>query len=263
MAKVLVVDDEESIRNMMRMTLELDGHQILLAADGPTALNLYEKESPDVVFLDARLPSMDGIAVLTRIKALDPDSEVIIVTGHGDMQMAVECLRREASNFLTKPLGEELLSISLKRSLEKVALKKKLKQYTSNLETLVREANVELEQAYQFRENLIENSPDAIVSVRRDGSIVIFNSAAEKMTGYKKSDVLGKMSIVGLYRPGEAKQVMRDLRSKRFGGSGILQKRELVLLDNQGNQIPVYLSASILYQGGQEAGSLGIFTDLR
>ena len=110
---------------------------------------------------------MDGIEVLTRIKALDPDSEVIIITGHGDMEMAVECLRREASNFLTKPLGEELLSISLKRSLEKVALKKKVKQYTTNLETLVREANVELEQAYQFRENLIENSPDAIVSVRK------------------------------------------------------------------------------------------------
>ncbi len=263
MAKVLVVDDEESIRNMMRMTLELDGHQILLAEDGPTGLKLFEKESPDVVFLDVRLPGMDGIEVLTRIKALDPDSEVIIVTGHGDMQMAVECLRREASNFLTKPLGEELLSISLKRSLEKVALKKKLKQYTTNLETLVREANVELEQAYQFRENLIENSPDAIVSVRRDGSIVIFNSAAEKMTGYNKSEVLGKMNIVALYRPGEARLVMKDLRSKKFGGSGILQKREMVLLDNKANQIPVYLSAAILYQAGQEAGSVGIFTDLR
>jgi two-component system, NtrC family, sensor kinase len=263
MAKVLVVDDEESIRNMMRMTLELDGHQILLAGDGPTGLKLFEKESPDVVFLDVRLPGMDGIKVLTRIKALDPDAEVIIVTGHGDMQMAVECLRREASNFLTKPLGEELLSISLKRSLERVALKKKLKQYTTNLETLVREANVELEQAYQFRENLIENSPDAIVSVRRDGSIVVFNSAAEKMTGYNKFDVLGKMNIVDLYRPGEAKQIMKDLRSKRFGGSGILQKREMVILDTKGNQIPVYISAAILYQGGQEAGSVGVFTDLR
>jgi two-component system NtrC family sensor kinase len=263
MAKVLVVDDEESIRNMMRMTLELDGHQILLAGDGPTGLKLFEKESPDVVFLDVRLPGMDGIKVLTRIKALDPDAEVIIVTGHGDMQMAVECLRREASNFLTKPLGEELLSISLKRSLERMALKKKLKQYTTNLETLVREANVELEQAYQFRENLIENSPDAIVSVRRDGSIVVFNSAAEKMTGYNKFDVLGKMNIVDLYRPGEAKQIMKDLRSKRFGGSGILQKREMVILDTKGNQIPVYISAAILYQGGQEAGSVGVFTDLR
>jgi len=263
MAKVLVVDDEEGIRNLMRMTLELDGNQVLLAEDGPTGLKLFEEESPDVVFLDVRLPGMDGIEVLTQIKALDQDAEVIIVTGHGDMEMAVECLRREASNFLTKPLGEELLSISLKQSLDKAALKKKLKQYTTNLETLVREANIELEQAYEFRENLIENSPDAIVSVRRDGSIVIFNSAAQKMTGYRKTRVLGKMNIMELYRPGEAKQIMKDLRSKKYGGPGILQKREMVIMDNKGNSIPVYISAAILYQGGQETGSVGIFTDLR
>jgi two-component system NtrC family sensor kinase len=263
MARVLVVDDEQSIRNMMRMTLELDGHQVILAEDGPTGLEMFKKESPDVVLLDVRLPRMDGREVLTRIKALDPDSEVIIITGHGDLEMAVECLRREASNFLTKPVGEELLSISLRRSLEKVALKKKVKQYTTNLETLVREANVELEQAYQFRENLIENSPDAIVSIRKGGSIIIFNSAAERMLGYKKSEVLGKMSIVDVYPPGEAKRIMKDLRSKEFGGPGILQKREMVVVDKQGNEIPVYLSAAILYQGGQEAGSVGIFTDLR
>jgi len=263
MTKVLVVDDEESIRNMMRMTLELDGHQVVVAEDGPTGLEMFKKESPDVVLLDVRLPRMDGREVLTRIKALDPDSEVIIITGHGDLEMAVECLRREASNFLTKPVGEELLSISLRRSLEKVALKKKVKQYTTNLETLVREANVELEQAYQFRENLIENSPDAIVSIRKGGSIIIFNSAAERMLGYNKSEVLGKMSIVAVYPPGEAKRIMKDLRSKEFGGPGILQKREIVVVDKQGNEIPVYLSAAILYQGGQEAGSVGIFTDLR
>ena len=263
MAKVLVVDDEQSIRNMMRMTLELDGHQVVLAEDGPTGLEMFKRESPDVVLLDVRLPRMDGREVLTRIKALDPDSEVIIITGHGDLEMAVECLRREASNFLTKPVGEELLSISLRRSLEKVALKKKVKQYTTNLETLVREANVELEQAYQFRENLIENSPDAIVSIRKGGSIIIFNSAAERMLGYDKSEALGKMSIVDVYPPGEAKRIMKDLRSKEFGGPGILQKREMVVVDKQGNEIPVYLSAAILYQGGQEAGSVGIFTDLR
>jgi two-component system, NtrC family, sensor kinase len=263
MPKVLVVDDEESIRNMMRMTLELDGHQVVLAEDGPTGLEMFKKELPDVVLLDVRLPRMDGREVLTRIKALDPDAEVIIITGHGDLEMAVECLRREASNFLTKPVGEELLSISLRRSLEKVALKKKVKQYTTNLETLVREANVELEQAYQFRENLIENSPDAIVSVRKGGSIIIFNSAAERMLGYNKAEVLGKMSIVDLYPPGEAKRIMKDLRSKEFGGPGILQKREMVVVDKEGNEIPVYLSAAILFQGGQEAGSVGIFTDLR
>ncbi len=263
MSKILVVDDEESIRNMMRMTLELDGHEVVLAEDGPTGLEMFKKESPDVVLLDVRLPGMDGREVLTRIKALDADSEVIIITGHGDMEMAVECLRLEASNFLTKPVGEEVLSISLKRSLEKVALRRKVKQYTSNLETLVREANVELEQAYQFRENLIENSPDAIVSIRKGGSIIIFNSAAEKLLGYRKAEVIGKMNIRDLYPPGEAKKIMKDIRSSEFGGPGILQKREMVILDKNGIQIPVYLSASILYQSGQETGSVGIFTDLR
>jgi len=264
MTTVLVVDDEESIRHLMRMTLELDGYRVLTAEDGPSALELFEKEDPEVVLLDVRMPGMDGIEVLRRIKEANPDTEVIIITGHGDLDMAVDCLRKEASNFLTKPVDDEILSLSLKRSLEKLALKKKLKQYTSNLETLVREANLELERAYQFRENLIENSPDAIVSVRKGGHIIIFNSAAEKLLGYKKEEVIGKMNIVDVYFfSGVAKQIMKDLRSDDFGGRGILQKREVVLRDKQGEQIPVYISAAILYDEGQECGSVGIFTDLR
>ncbi|MGO9569989.1 MAG: response regulator [Desulfomonilaceae bacterium] len=263
MARILVVDDEESIRNLMRMTLELDGHKVLTAADGPTALEIFEKENPEVVLLDVRLPGMSGIEILDRIKGVNPDAEVIIITGHGDMDMAVECLRKQASNFLTKPVSEELLSLSLKRSLEKVALKKKLRQYTRNLEILVREANVELERAYQFRENIIENSPDAIVCVRKGGEIIIFNSAAEKLLGYKKEEVIGKMNIVKVYPPGGAKEVMRYLRSDDFGGKGLLQKTEVAVLDKAGNEIPTYLSAAILYEDGREAGSVGIFTDLR
>lgn len=263
MTKILVVDDEEGIRNLMRMTLELDGYTVLTAEDGAKALELFRNENPEVVLLDVRMPEMDGIEVLSRIKAASPDTEVIMITGHGDMDMAVESLRREASNFLTKPVGEELLSLSLKRSLEKIALKKKLKQYTTNLEILVREANIELEKAYQFRENLIENSPDAIVGVRKGGQIVIFNSAAEKLLGYEKAEVIGKMSIVDVYLPGVAKHIMKDLRSNDFGGRGVLQKRELVLLSKSGEQIPVYISAAILYDEGKEAGSVGIFTDLR
>ena len=148
MSKILVVDDEESIRNLVRMNLELDGHSTLMAEDGQTALEIFERESPEIVLLDVRMPGMDGIEVLKRMKAASPDSEVIIVTGHGDMDMAVECLRKEASNFLTKPVSDDLLSLAVKRAEEKIALKNKLKQYTRNLETLVREANLELERAY-------------------------------------------------------------------------------------------------------------------
>lgn len=263
MTSILLVDDEESIRNMMRMTLELDGYRVYTAEDGPTALDIFRKENPDVVLLDVRMPGMDGIEVLKRIKDMDADAEVIIISGHGDMDMAVECLRYDASNFLTKPVGEQLLSLSLKRSLERIAMKQKIRQYTRNLETLVREANVELERAYQFRENIIENSPDAIVCIRKGGAIIIFNSAAEKLLGYKKSAVIGKMNITELYPPGDAKKVMKDIRCKDFGGPGIIQKREAMLVDKSGERIPVYISAAILYEDGLEAGSVGIFTDLR
>lgn len=262
MTKILIIDDEESIRTMMRMTLELDGYEVLDAEDGPSGLAMFKEHAPKIVLLDVRMPGMSGLEVLSRIKAADPDTEVLIITGHGDMDMAIECMRKEASNFLTKPVSDELLSVALKHALEKLELKRKLREYTENLETLVREANVELEKAYQFRSNLIENSPDAIVSIRKGGEIVIFNSAAEKLLGYNKNEVIRKMNIVKVYLPGEAKRVMKDLRSDEYGGPGILKKREMVVLHKDGHEIPVYLSAAILYDQGQEAGSVGIFTDL-
>jgi PAS domain S-box-containing protein len=263
MTKILVVDDEESIRNLMRMNLELDGYTTLTVADGPSALDVFRNESPEIVLLDVRMPGIDGIEVLRRIKEMGPDTEVIMITGHGDMDMAVECLQKEASNFLTKPISDELLSLAVKRSEEKLALKSKIKQYTRNLETLVREANVELERAYQFRENIIESSPDAIVCIRKGGSIILFNSAAEKLLGYSKNEVIGKMNIVHLYPPGVAKEIMKALRSNNFGGSGTFQKREMRVVAKSGEEIPVYISAAILYENGAETGSVGIFTDLR
>ncbi|MFH0958003.1 MAG: response regulator, partial [Pseudomonadota bacterium] len=186
MAKILLVDDEESVRNMMRMTLELDQHSVWTASDGPNALEIYKDQAPEVVLLDVRMPGMDGVEVLRRIRQLNHDAEVIVFSGHGDMDIVIECLRNGASNFLTKPVAEEVLSLSLKRSVEKVELREKVKQYTRNLEILVSQANTELEKAYLFRENIIESSPDAIVCVRKGGEIIIFNSAAERLLGYRK-----------------------------------------------------------------------------
>ncbi|MGD9819206.1 MAG: response regulator [Desulfomonilaceae bacterium] len=262
MTKILLVDDEAGIRQLLRMTLEMDGYEVLEAKDGPEALHIFEKQLPEIALVDVKLPGMSGIEVLDRIRKINPDVEVIVITGHGDMEMAIECLRREASNFLVKPVSDELISLSIERALEKLNLKKKLRQYTYNLETLVREANIELERAYTFRENIIENSPDALVCIRKGGEIILFNSAAEKLLGHSKRDVVGKMNIVNLYPLGVARQIMKDLRSNDFGGKGFLQKREIQILHKSGKTIPVYISAALLYEGGQETGSVGIFTDL-
>jgi two-component system, NtrC family, sensor kinase len=263
MATVLIIDALTETLSQIKAPLEADGHDVLYAVDARSALESFEQESPEVVFLDVRIPDLLCCDLLGMLKEINPDSEVLVLGTNDDLDLILECLKREACHFINKPINPELIRLCVQRALEKLALKQKIKQYTRNLETLVREANVELERAYNFRENIIENSPDSIVCIKKGGEIVIFNSAAEKLLGYKKNNVIGKMNIVQLYLPGVAKQIMKDIRSKEFGGTGILQKREVNLLDKDSQPIPVYISASLLYEDGLEAGSVGIFTDLR
>ena len=115
----------------------------------------------------------------------------------------------------------------------------------------------------KFWANIIDNSPDAIVAIHKGGEIIIFNRAAEKLLGYRKADVIERMNITEIYPFGQAKVIMKDLRSAEYGGPGFLEKREFLLLDKNGGEIPVYISASILYDEEKEIGSVGVFTDLR
>ncbi len=261
--KLLIVDDEIPFSEGLSNLLSRRGYEVSAVNNGDSALRILREDGFDVILLDICMPGMDGREVLTQIKALDPDAEVIIMTGHGDMEMAIECLHREASCFLTKPVEFELLSRYLTRSLERASLKKKNKQYRANIEALLREANVELERAYRFRDTVIENSPDAIVCARNDGLIIIANSGSEKLLGYTKKEAVGKMNISDIFPSGEAERMIKDLRSEDLGGAGNIQKREFTVFGKQGNEIPVHLSASILYQQGKEAGFLLVFTDFK
>ncbi len=85
------------------------------------------------------MPGMDGIALLRKIKREDPDTEVIMITGHGDMNLAIKSLKQEATDFVTKPINDEVLEIALNRAKERIEMRRQLKHYTENLERLVEE----------------------------------------------------------------------------------------------------------------------------
>ena len=87
-ARILVIDDEAAIREAMRMILEYDGYECVLAASGPEGLASIERETPDLVFLDIRMPGMDGLDVLDRIRAFDDAIPVVIVSGHATGSLA-------------------------------------------------------------------------------------------------------------------------------------------------------------------------------
>lgn len=137
--KILLVDDEEGIRTVLGISLADSGYEVLKAGRGAEALRLFREHKPHIVLTDIKMPGMDGIQVLQKIKEERPETEVIMISGHGDMDLAIQSLKCGATDFITKPINDDILEIALKRANEKIFLKSKMKEYTENLEQLVEE----------------------------------------------------------------------------------------------------------------------------
>ena len=111
--KILVVDDEQFVRHLIRTEFSLEGFDVVVAASGEEAMNLVAAQSFDLILLDIKLPEMDGIETLGRIKEASPDTEVIMITGSGDIKSAVDCMKLGAADYMTKPFKlDELLYVS-------------------------------------------------------------------------------------------------------------------------------------------------------
>ncbi|WP_051434593.1 hybrid sensor histidine kinase/response regulator [Desulfonatronum lacustre] len=141
---VLIVDDEQDIREMLEILLQELGFTTHLAADGVKALEAFNRHQPHIVLTDIKMPGKDGIGVLREIKAARPETEVIMISGHGDMHLAIQSLKHDAADFITKPIDEELLEIALGKVSERIGLRRQVREHTENLEALVREKSAAL-----------------------------------------------------------------------------------------------------------------------
>ncbi|MGD8521945.1 MAG: response regulator [Desulfobacterales bacterium] len=142
--KLLLVDDEAGIRKVLGIALSDSGYTVFTAENGEDALNIFRKETPPIVLTDIKMPGMDGIELLKIIKHENPDTEVIMITGHGDMDLAIKSLKYQAIDFVTKPINDDALEIALNRANEKIRMREQLREYTENLEALVREKSAKL-----------------------------------------------------------------------------------------------------------------------
>jgi len=116
-SRILVIDDEAGIRDSMRRTLEYQGYQFVGASSGQEGLALLERDLPDLVFLDIKMPGMDGLEVLDRIKAAHPELPVVMVSGHGTAQTGYDASVRGASGFIEKPFSEPVLLERIEKEL--------------------------------------------------------------------------------------------------------------------------------------------------
>ena len=114
---ILIIDDEKNIREGLSAALELDGYSVKLAANGAEGLALIEKGDIDLVITDLRMPGISGEEVLAKVRGESPGIPVIVLTGHGSIDTAVDAMRNGAYDFLTKPLSLDRLSLIVKRAL--------------------------------------------------------------------------------------------------------------------------------------------------
>ena len=122
--KILIIDDERSIRNSLGEILTDEGYDVDVAEDGAVGCAMAEKEKYNIIFCDIKMPGMDGIEVLDRLNEMETDAAVVMISGHGDIATAVECIKKGAFDFIPKPLDLNRILITIKNASEKVSLVK-------------------------------------------------------------------------------------------------------------------------------------------
>ncbi len=132
--RILVIDDEAAIRDSLKMTLEYDGNDVMLAATGEEGVKLVEREAPDLVFLDIKMPGMDGLEVLQKLRHLVEVTPVVMISGHADINTTVEAMKLGAFNFIEKPLERERILVTVRNAVDTRRLKTENKSYRREAE---------------------------------------------------------------------------------------------------------------------------------
>lgn len=143
MASILIIDDEKSIRNVLKDILQHEGYQVEEAADGELGLQLFKSKPYDLVLCDIKMPKMDGMEVLQQIMAVNTEIPVIMISGHGSIENAVEAVKKGAFDFISKPPDLNRLLITLRNALDKNTLVKEtriLKKKVSGVQEIIGES---------------------------------------------------------------------------------------------------------------------------
>jgi PAS domain S-box-containing protein len=261
MTTILLIDDEPDLLRVLARCLKADGHQVDTALNGPDGLAAFEGQHPAIVITDIKMPGMSGIEVLKRIKEREPDAEVIIITGHGDMDNAVEALHFGASDFITKPFRGETLAIAIRRAEEKIDLRRRLKEYTLDLENKIEKSTRELRRRSNFLTKVIRSSNDGVVATDEELRIVVFNPGAERIFGFLQEDIIHSRYLSDLLPKDLVESFQLAMSAERAFKE--LPWREVMIVSKNGESIPVMFSGSVLVEEAKKLGTVAFLQDLR
>ncbi len=254
---ILTIDDEENIRDSFRLFLEDFDYRVVEARNGREGLQLFEREQPDLVLCDLRMPEVDGLEVLATLKEQAPETPIIVVSGTGVIGDAVEAIRLGAWNYLLKPIQDmSVLIHAINQAMERARLIKENRAYQEHLEAevarrtealqkVVGELNSSHRQLQEKEEkyrSIFENLQDVYFEMQEDGLVTEVSPSVSHFSCYRREDVL-RRDISQLF----PRQKNREDLLTRLKNSGSVTDYEIYLQDKDGTMVPCSLNAR--YQG--------------
>ncbi|MEJ2655852.1 MAG: response regulator [Desulfobacterales bacterium] len=196
-ATILVVDDEQDIRDASERILVRAGFQVLKASHGSEALDILDKEKINIVLLDLKMPGMDGLEVLKRIRKLSDTIQVIVITGYATVETAIEAMKQGAYDFIPKPFEPDQLRIVVNRAWEKIC-------FIQEAQRLEKEKNrtlYDLDTEKSRVRTIVESLPSGVVVTNPKGHVVLMNPAFRQLIGLDSRHKAG--GLINDYLPDE------------------------------------------------------------
>jgi PAS domain S-box-containing protein len=253
--RILIVDDDPNIVQVIEQALTFKGYSTRSTTAGEEAVRIFHDEGEfDVVLTDLILPGISGIELLEIFKKQDPTCEVLVLTGFGSNDKAVEALKKGAYDYLKKPTNIDELFIAVSNAIEKKRLSVENISYQMDLERLVEERSWELVKTQKFVNSVLEGSTEYfIIASDAEGQITLFNSGAERLLGYQRSEVQG-LNAIQFFADPAAREESADLES--FFKDGMIDQTHIVTTRN-GREITISLTVTPIWD---ESGNIVGYT---
>lgn len=191
--KVLIIDDEKTVKMAMQKALKNEGYELIFAENGKEGLELLKQKKPSLVFLDLKMPVMDGIEFLKKIKIAHNDPyHVVVITGHGEDADIDICYNLGVNSFLRKPLSMTEICCLAKRCIQLKQIEAELTEHRTNLQKLVDEKTVKIQEQLAFQQTLIDAIPAPIYFKDTSLNFIGCNKAFNDCLGMTKKKIIGK-----------------------------------------------------------------------
>jgi len=187
-ALVLVVDDEQDIRDASERILSRAGYQVQKASRGDEALDIVNKNGVDIVLLDLKMPGMDGLDVLARIRKLNTEIQVIVITGYATVETAIEAMKQGAYDFIPKPFEPDQLRIVVNRAWEKIRFIREAEKLAQERKRTLSDLDTEKSRV----RTIIESFPSGVLVTDSKGKVVLMNPTFKQLLGLEPSLKTGK-----------------------------------------------------------------------